>query len=248
MRDYRKGRVNVTDDIKRTILKLITTEKDFEKKKKHPAQWYRDEVARQLKLANEDNPSLRSYENVLKSMRMSIKADDPQEKPWNTSILNQEPYPMTPEAISAILKVWAYRIIKEFDFEDDKKPVPEVTVRQAKWISRLSSYITDTQRLSYMAKVYADSDRIDDITGGPSDHTLDDWILMGFDKRMVYVENVENRKIEFNLPKHFEHMRPALLQNIKNGLTTDAALAKANEKPWIADLYFRKYNERLPGC
>ena len=38
-RVYREERIKVTDEIKRTVSRLIDQEKDWEFKKKHPSRW-----------------------------------------------------------------------------------------------------------------------------------------------------------------------------------------------------------------
>ena len=43
---YREGRTKVTEEIKRTVSRLIDQGKDWENKKKHPSRWYRTETAR----------------------------------------------------------------------------------------------------------------------------------------------------------------------------------------------------------
>ena len=58
--DYRRNRIRVTERIKVTLIDLVEQEEDFKKKKKHKAMWYRDEVGRELKLTEDNNPSLRS--------------------------------------------------------------------------------------------------------------------------------------------------------------------------------------------
>ena len=168
--------------------------------------------------------------------------DSPEEKTWSTATL--EDYPVPPEAVAAILKVWQHRIHTEWD-DDVLKPLPGVTIREAKWISRLASYVDDTQKLSEMAKAYASLEMTDDVIERTYDSTFMDWILMGFGD--INIQVADNTTVNFDLPEHLEYMRPKLMRRQKKSSTLKRD-DKLKKKPYLADLYFRKYHERLPGC
>ena len=55
---------------------IIIKEKDFERKKKHTAKWYQEEVAKELKLEDKDNPSnshwIRKHRYLYKNYSESI--------------------------------------------------------------------------------------------------------------------------------------------------------------------------------
>ena len=55
-RVYRPSRVRVSSDIENELFRLVEQEQDTNKKKKHPAWWYRDEVAKLLRLKESNNP------------------------------------------------------------------------------------------------------------------------------------------------------------------------------------------------
>ena len=100
---YREGRTKVTEEIKRTVSRLVDQEKDWENKKKHPSRWYRTESARILGLDEDSNPSLRSYEELVREIRNNARVQNPVDKPWNTALLNNEM--LDPELIPWMVNV-----------------------------------------------------------------------------------------------------------------------------------------------
>jgi len=96
-----------------------------------------------------------------------VSADNPQDKPWNTATLDQ--YPIAPEVLSAVMKVSKYRIGKGSGF----------TIREAKWVSRLSGLLTDVDKLSYKAWQYARTELMFELMNRPFDSTVLDKLLMG---------------------------------------------------------------------
>jgi hypothetical protein len=98
---YRVNRIPVTDDIEDTVFNLIEAEHDIETKKKHPAKWYRTETAEALKLSENANPSLRSYENLVNEKRNYLKKPNPLDDPWSLGSLINYPIPQ-----DKIIEVW----------------------------------------------------------------------------------------------------------------------------------------------
>jgi len=90
---YRVNRVPVTDKIRDKIIELITNEDDIATKKKHPAKWYRTETATELKLSENANPSLRSYEDLVNETRQYLKKQNPLDDPWSFGSLINYPIP-----------------------------------------------------------------------------------------------------------------------------------------------------------
>jgi hypothetical protein len=131
-RDYRVVRVKVSDKVRDTIANLIARENDIEKKKKYSAKWYRDEVAKQLKLKDKDNPSLRSYEVLIQGIRKSTLIDNPLDKPWSVGACQKFNIPagMIPTLIEIQQFIKTKRLI-----------MAPVTIRQAKWFSSLYSIV-----------------------------------------------------------------------------------------------------------
>ena len=169
---YREGRTKVTEDIKRTVSRLVDQEKDWENKKKHPSRWYRYETARILGLDENTNPSLRSYEELCRETRNNARVQNPVDKPWNTALLNYEM--LDPDLIPWIVNV-QYNLKKYLS-----KPL---TIREIKWFTRLFGFSTyfkplpeleDNPDLKFLflssvlaswSQIYAEREKIDDIAG-----------------------------------------------------------------------------------
>jgi len=98
---YRVNRIPVTDNIRNAVFDLISKENDIKTKKKHPAKWYRTETANKLKLLEKENPSLRSYEDLVIKIRIYLKKQNPLEEPWSYASLMNYPIPQ-----DKIIEVW----------------------------------------------------------------------------------------------------------------------------------------------
>jgi len=132
--DYRENRVRVTEQIKDTLIKLVEQEKDFEKKKKNPAKWYREEVARVLKLTENNNPSLRSYEEILKFIRKKFQEKNPLDNPWS---------------LGDCLK---YDILVDVVIPIQQQLLPYgrfLTIRRARWYSKLHAVLSPLLEKAY---------------------------------------------------------------------------------------------------
>lgn len=156
-----KDRVRTTPAMLITLSALLKKDDDFQKKKKHPTKFYRDAVAKQLKLSEENNPSLRSYEEEVKKLRIKFKKPDPLDNPW--SIATLPAFPISPDALPSVLKAWIYM---NGNFNDD------LTVRCALWVSRLYAVLPDIAGLVGGAKNYAQFERIHEIVEArwPEEH------------------------------------------------------------------------------
>jgi hypothetical protein len=169
---YREGRTKVTDEIKRTVSRLIDQEKDWDFKKKHPSRWYRAETARILGLDENTNPSLRSYEELCRAARKNARVQNPADKPWSTALLESEM--LDPELIPWVINSQAN--LKKYL----SKPL---RIREVKWFARLFGFrnhfkpITEVEKdpklkflfltnaLASWAKVYAEREKVDSIAG-----------------------------------------------------------------------------------
>ncbi|MDP2730092.1 MAG: hypothetical protein Q8O55_06395 [Dehalococcoidales bacterium] len=169
---YREGRSKVTEEIKRAVSRLVDQEKDWENKKKHPSRWYRTETARILTLDESNNPSLRSYEELVREIRGNARVQNPVDKPWNTALLNSES--LDPDLIPWIINAQHHR--KQFL----SKPL---SVREVKWFTRLFGFRTHfkpsleiennpdlrsffiSNVLATWAQIYAEIEKVDDIAG-----------------------------------------------------------------------------------
>ena len=192
-RDYREGRVKVTETIKGAIVALIMSEKDIERKKKHPAHWYRSEIAEALNLTDRDNPSLRSYESVIQLIRKSLLSKKPVDSPW--SIGSCENYNIPAEIVPIL-------IMEQQTFVDDEEenaafaqlarwtrdPVlPVLTIRKAQWFAILYplvnalienkyDYLDIGERqacLSMLVDQYSKRAQVADVMDNPTPNTSD---------------------------------------------------------------------------
>ena len=169
---YREGRTKVSEEIKRTASRLVDQEKDWENKKKHPSRWYRSETARILGLDENDNPSLRSYEELVREIRNNARVQNPVDKSWNTALLNSEM--LDPDLIPWIINV---------QYHLNKYLAKPLTIREVKWFTRLFGFRTYFKPLPEMendpdlrslfisnvlatwAQIYAEREKVDDIAG-----------------------------------------------------------------------------------
>jgi len=198
-RIYREGRSRVTDDIRREVSRLVAQEKDWESKKKHPGRWYRAETAKMLKLADQDNPSLRSYEELLREVRRKSKIENPLDKPWNTALLNGEP--LNPELIPWIMctqynrkrflaKPLTIREVKWFTWliglKDSIKLLPEIENNP-----NLKSFFI-SNALATWSQLYADREKIEAIAGIQNlDYSDLDIAMVGNNIRLAVTHNDE---------------------------------------------------------
>jgi hypothetical protein len=151
--EYRVNRIPVTRIIQNKVFELITAENDTGSKKKHPAKWYRAETANKLELKEEENPSLRSYEDLVTEIRSYLKKQNPLDEPWSFgSLIN---YPLPPDKI---IEVW--RLCENLRTGEPVRELPGVggeivldefykkfklkwlTIRQVRWYIILRSIPT----------------------------------------------------------------------------------------------------------
>jgi len=169
---YREGRTKVTDEIKRTVSRLVDHEKDWENKKKHPSRWYRNETAKLMGLDETDNPSLRSYEELCRAIRKKVRVQNSVDKPWNTALLDNE-------ALDSDIIPW---VIKA-QYNRKKYLSKPLTIREVKWFSKLFGFrkyikpLSEVEGDKYLkflflsnvlatwSQVYADRERIDLFAG-----------------------------------------------------------------------------------
>jgi hypothetical protein len=170
--NYKEGRTKVTEEIKREVSRLVDQEKDWENKKKHPSRWYRSETAKILGLDENSNPSLRSYEELVREIRNNARTQNPIDKPWNTALLNSEPIntEIIPWIVSAqfnrrlfLSKPLTIRevkwFIRFFGFRNHIKPLQEFNDNE----SIKHFFISNT--LATWSQIYADREKIDFIAG-----------------------------------------------------------------------------------
>lgn len=199
MRNYRESRVKVTDEIKKAILDLIDEEQDFERKKKHSAIWYQEKVAERLKLTDNDNPSLRTYESLLQPIRKALQVNNPEDKPWCLASLSKYPLPL--EAIPTILlvqhNVQSHRNPKVAVKPKEGQPVTgSFTIREAQWVARLK-FIEDIVTLEHWAHAYAIAERASAIIDRDFDSSEMDKAILN-----TYHHQVKKKAGNYNEKRH----------------------------------------------
>jgi len=113
-----------------------------------------DKIISTLKWPGKE-PELEGMTKKVRAKRKKIK-DIPQDKPWSTATLDE--YPIAPEALSSVLKVWKLRIERGDEFDT-------ITIREAKWAARLSGLTADTGQLLAWARQYARTELFYEILG-----------------------------------------------------------------------------------
>ena len=132
--EYRKDRVSMTIDISKEISRLLEKNKDYQKKKKQKAEWYRDKVALNLKLAESQNPSIRTYEGEIRELKNIHKKPRPLDAPWSFATLTLFPIPQNKLPFVLTAAALYDETIREHPTIGHR-----LTIRQALWISRLAA-------------------------------------------------------------------------------------------------------------
>lgn len=136
-------------------------------------------------------PSLSKVQKVLATVRKA-NTPDPEDRPWSMATLDD--YPISPEAIPAVLEVWKSRIEQKQGF----------TIREAKWAARLSAIprLKDIKRLSSRASQYARLELIYQLIDRPFNSTMIDGLLCN----LILL----NLTIPADLANAFEALLPVL--------------------------------------
>jgi hypothetical protein len=121
-------------------------------------------------------PEIEVLERKISWFRNNV-LDGPQEQPWGTSTLDQ--YPIPPESLLAVLRVWKSCIEKGVNF----------TIREAKWVSRLYAIQQDIEKLYFIATRHARVELMFEIMNRPFNSTGLDRLIM---KLPVGVSNLED--------------------------------------------------------
>lgn len=91
------------------------------------------------------------------------------DEPWNIATLSE--YEIPAEALPMVLRVWGR------SFERRGK---HLTIREAKWVSRLYRLVQDIDALKWWAKYYAVQEKITEITGKRPKNVLSRNLMDGF--------------------------------------------------------------------
>jgi len=148
-----KGRV--VDDTTKLLIANVYRE--------HP-DWRAKEIQAEVnKRLGQDWPGLSVVQKELSKIRENLKVDNPQDKPWGMATLDT--YPIPPETLPIVLKAYKHHIEMGTDF----------TIRQAKWVSRLSA----TEYSEALPDLVAKTEQLYEIIGRPFDSTVFDKLLIG---------------------------------------------------------------------
>jgi len=112
-------------------------------------------------------PSLSAVHKVLADVKHNDNKPSLEDKPWSTATLDR--YPIPPEVIPVVLKVWKFRIENGDIF----------TIREAKWAARLSGLQQDIERLFFLASRHARTELMFELINRPFDSTELDRSIMG---------------------------------------------------------------------
>jgi len=249
---YREGRTKVTEEIKRTASRLVDQERDWENKKKHPSRWYRIETSRILGLDEDSNPSLRSYEELVRDVRNNARVQSPVDKLWNTALLNSEP--LESDLIPWIINA-QYNLRKYLS-----KPL---TIREVKWFTRLFGFRTyfkplpEIERdldlrslfisnvLTTWAQIYAEREKVDDIAGiQEPDYSDLDIAIVDSDFSMIreYFDEKLSDQIHGLLGKRRE-LTESQWARVQEGWTLPSLKHKGD--PDMSPQYLRAYHNLL---
>jgi hypothetical protein len=176
MKKVRK-RATIGDIERRAIASYVVNNPDMNRTK------LAEKIVTEVKWPGK-SPEVEVIEKKISEMKRELPGA--QEKPW--SLASLDAYPIPPEAISAVLKLWKYRIEREGRY---------VTIREAKWAARLSGVLEDVSRLSEMARKYAHSELIHELTNYPLNTVLEDFELMGLSATSVSYAGDFEDTIEF---------------------------------------------------
>jgi len=127
----------------------LKQEKDFNRKKRHPANWYRDKVGKNLGLPEKDNPLLRSYEEHIRRLKSRLHEPDPLGEQWTIGLCEKNG--ISDSAIPMLIEFQKIcnDLNKDLKFPEELKW--ELSVRKAKWMARLFPSV-DALAKKYLAK------------------------------------------------------------------------------------------------
>jgi len=178
----------------------------------HP-KWKASEVRNEVRiLLGEKNPglppsfpSLSTVQRVLAELRKRYREapKDPLHEPWSMGTLDQ--YPLAPNTIPFVLKVWKLLEEKAYQLRYFRPPFDlPLSIREAKWVSRLCHVIPDDiERLSLTSTIYAEGEELSERLGHPIFDTTElDYDLMK-----------PNRPLPSELIAIMEHIRSQVEQS-----------------------------------
>jgi len=165
-------------------------------------------------------------DRVRKKIRPELENRPPESKrldePWSIGCLAEHEYDIPPEALPRVLQVWVYTL------ENKWKPL---TIRQVKWVARLSYVVKDLASLYTAALDLAQDERITEITG---------VYLMDTATHETLYTLMTGKKVNLDT----ETLRSIALKENEEWLKTKAKLEEAQGKQKEAD-HERSHNQEV---
>ena len=155
---------HIPDEWKKHIMHQALTEVNT------PRMLLADEILEQMRQSGgARGDKLPDRESIAKLISRARNHDDPQDKPWSMATIDQ--YPIPPEALPAVLRVWKSRLEKDTGF----------IIREAKWVSRLSALQQeqDIEKLSFTANRYALVEKVSELQKDTGSTLSLDLLLVG---------------------------------------------------------------------
>jgi hypothetical protein len=100
-------------------------------------------------------PGISAVQKTLHDVRLK-RLPNPKDEPWSLYTLAEHDIPA--DALQFVLDAYAMAIASSSE---------PLTVRAAQWVARLHRVIADTEELTIVAKLCAENERINEITGKP---------------------------------------------------------------------------------
>jgi hypothetical protein len=146
----------ITEDVKRLIAKV------YIEYPKMPAIWIQNQVHKLIKSPKPDNwPGLSAVQKILHDIRLQ-HIPNPKDIPWSLYTLAE--YDIPAYALPSVINTYAVTLGWDLG---------TLTIREAHWVARLYKVITNVKELTIAAKVSADNERVNEITGVPVGSLVD---------------------------------------------------------------------------
>jgi hypothetical protein len=163
MKKNKKGRPPIKPSIECLIYEKATTYRN------RPRKALAIELYKFIKEEMGEVPP--TEETIIKMVSEARHIDHfPEDELWSLATL--ERYPIEPEALPAVLKVWVYH--EEHYWEEvseEKEPGMQFSIRDAKWAARLYSVTNDIETLTVLAKNYSFLEKVAKALGFVFDST-----------------------------------------------------------------------------
>lgn len=169
----------LTDEMKRVVTRIRINHR---KKWKAPTireelrLWLQDKVGKEVTEKHlawsvqkinaeveERLPGLSSIQKYLKETKQNLNKEWPEDKPWHMGTLEDEDYELPPDSLPILLRI-----------QSEKSKDNPLTIRQAKWVSRLYPIILSfsqgketaetIKRLNWWSEFYADREVMSEVS------------------------------------------------------------------------------------